>query len=116
MQNVETESQNPFMKEYDCFVLAILSHGNRGVIYGIDTERVSSSLPAATKLGQGNVFTGVCDSGHGGLSASVHTGIPSPPRADTPQEQTSPQEQTPPQEACGRRVTGTHPTGMHSCL
>ena len=44
VQNVETESQNPFLKEYDCFVLAILSHGNRGVIYGIDTERVSSSF------------------------------------------------------------------------
>ena len=26
----------------------------------------ASFLPAATKLGQGNVFTGVCDSVHGG--------------------------------------------------
>ena len=57
-------------------------------------------LPAATKLGQGNVFTGVCDSVHrGGVSASVHPGIHippgsrpprsrHPPGADTPQEQT----------------------------
>ena len=40
-------------------------------------------------MGQGNVFTGVCDSVHRGVSASVHAGIPHPPsrppRADTPQ-------------------------------
>ena len=65
-------------------------------------------FPAATKLGQGNVFTGVCDSVHRGeVSASVDAGIPTPgsrhpppgsrhpPGADTPQEQTPP-EQTPP--------------------
>ena len=52
-------------------------------------------LPAATKLGQGNVFTGVCDSatggvgGGGGGSASVHAGIP------PPLEQTPPWDQTP---------------------
>ena len=28
--------------------------------------RINGILPAATKLGQGNVFTGVCDSVHGG--------------------------------------------------
>ena len=40
-------------------------------------------LPPATKLGQGYVFTGVCDSVHRGVSASVHAGIPpqqTPPR------------------------------------
>ena len=52
-------------------------------------------LPAATKLDQGNVFTGVCDSVHRGVSASMHAGIPPPrirhpPGADTPQEQTPP--------------------------
>ena len=44
-------------------------------------------LPHATKLGQGNVFTGVCDSVHGrGVwgSASVDAGIP-PPRSRHPQ-------------------------------
>ena len=82
-------------------------------------------LPAATKLGQGNIFTGVCLSTGG--SASVHAGIyppdqtlpppPSPrdqtlPEQDPPQEQTPPRKQTP---AYGQRAAGTHPTGMHSC-
>ena len=43
-------------------------------------------LPAATKLGQGNVFTGVCHSVHMGgvcLSACWDT-TPPPPRPDTP--------------------------------
>ena len=42
-------------------------------------------LPAATKLGQGNVFTGVCDSVHreGRVSASVHAGMPDPPPPGT---------------------------------
>ena len=31
-----------------------------------DSEHTTQSLPAATKLGQGNVFTGVCDSVRGG--------------------------------------------------
>ena len=39
-------------------------------------------LPAATKLGQGNVFTGVCLSTGG--SASVHAGMPDPPGPGTP--------------------------------
>ena len=99
-------------------------------------------LPAATKLGQGNVFTGVCDSVHRvGVSASVHAGADTPqsrhpleqqpprsrhpPRADTsPWEQTPHPEQTPPPgsrppgkqtTAYGQRAAGTHPTGMHSC-
>ena len=33
-------------------------------------------LPPATKLGQGYIFTGVCDSVHRGVSASVYAGIP----------------------------------------
>ena len=32
-------------------------------------------------LGQGNVFTPVCDSVHGGVSTPLHA---APPRADTP--------------------------------
>ena len=53
-------------------------------------------LPAATNCGQGNIFAPVCHSVHGGgVSASVHAGIPHPPW-----EQTHPlptQEQTPTQ-------------------
>ena len=52
-------------------------------------------LPAATKLGQGHVFTRVYDSVNRGGSASVHAGIP-PPGADTPQEQTPRSRHTPP--------------------
>ena len=49
-------------------------------------------------MGQGNVFTGVCDSVHSGgrVSASVHAGMP-PPQSRHPPEQTLPMEQTPPQ-------------------
>ena len=51
-------------------------------------------LPAATKLGQGNVFTGICDSVHrGGCLPQEQT--PLPPGADTPQSR-HPLEQTPP--------------------
>ena len=72
------------------------------------------------------LFTG------GGVSASVHAGIPHTPwsrhppeqthprGADTPQEQIPPREQTrppPPREQThGQWAAGTHPTGMHSCL
>ena len=55
-----------------------------------------SSLPAATKLDQGNVFTGVCDSVHGGGGClpQCMMGYPLPLGADTP----SPREQKPPWE------------------
>ena len=35
-------------------------------------------LPPAKKLGQGYLFTGMCDSVHRGVSASVHAGITAP--------------------------------------
>ena len=60
-------------------------------------------LPAATKLGQGNIFTSVCQEfcpQGGRVSASVHAGIHPlgadiPPGADTPPEQTPPQSRHP---------------------
>ena len=60
-------------------------------------------LPPATKLGQGYVFTGVCDSVHRGgvcLSACWDTHTPweqtaLPQGADTPQEQTPPWSKPP---------------------
>ena len=96
-------------------------------------------LPAATKLGQGNVFTGVCDSVNreGGLPqcmlgyhptweqtpppGSRHTHTPRtrlpplgadtpPPGPDPPGSRHPPGADPPCQQAAG-----THPTGMHSC-
>ena len=77
------------------------------LVYICRLQLHSLLLPAATKLGQGNIFTGVCLSTGG--SASVHAGIyppgsrPPPPGADplqdqTPREQTRPPEQTPPNQ------------------
>ena len=65
----------------------------------------SEYLPAATKLGQGNIFRSVCQEfcPRGVLSASITPKSRHPPRADT----------HPP--AYGQRAAGTHPTGMHSC-
>ena len=64
--------------------------------------RVVTFLPAATKLGQGNVFTGVCDSVHrGGVYASGtppgrHPPGQTPPRADPPRLSTPLGLSTPP--------------------
>ena len=98
-------------------------------------------LPAATKLGQGNIFTSVCQEfcTQGGVCLSVCWDAP--PEQTPPWEQTSPQtrhyhphppppgsrhpkEHTPPVQtppptpdqtpAYGQRVAGTH--GMHSCF
>ena len=108
-----------------------------------DKKALMQYLPAATKLGQGNVFTGICDSvNRGGCLPQCMLGYPprvdtplgadtpaqeqTPPRSrHTPPEQTPPPEHTPPQSrhppgkqtpAYGQRAAGTHPTGMHSCL
>ena len=57
-------------------------------------------LPAATKLGQGNIFTSVCQEFClGGCLPQCMLGYTPPLRAgaDTPQEQTPLQDQTPPQ-------------------
>ena len=78
-------------------------------------------LPPATKLGQGYIFTGVCDSVHMGgawsggcmvlgdawsggcLVQGVH-GPRGVPGGD------------PPAPEMATAAGGTHPTGMHSCL
>ena len=56
---------------------------------------VKTFLPPATKLGQGYVFTGVCDSVHRGACLPQHILGCNPPGADPPEADT-PQEQTPP--------------------
>ena len=69
-------------------------------------------LPAATKLGQGNVFTGVCDSVHRGESASVHAGMPAPlPTRQTPRTRQTPPRtrQTPPRPGRHPRTRQTPP-------
>ena len=96
---------------------------------------INTYLPAATKLGQGNIFTSVClSTGGRGVCLSACWDIPpradTPPGADTPQSRPPSREQTPPAAdpprsssppgkqtpAYGQRAAGTHPTGMHSCL
>ena len=84
------------------------------------------------KLGQGYVFTGVCDSVHMGVCLSTCWDT-TPPKDQAPTWEQTPPEQTPrsrpppgvdtPQlpsstEHAGRygqRAGGTHPTGMQSC-
>ena len=73
------------------------------------------------------MFLQACVCPRGGVSASVHAGIPCPREQTPPQEQTppssrhppgadTPQEQTPsPGEETATAVDSTHPTGMHSC-
>ena len=87
-------------------------------------------------LGQGNIFTPVCHSVHGGGSVSVHAGIPPPPGPCTPQDHAPPRDHAPPPGTMYPRdhvppwtmhhspgpcatphhhpPTGTHPTGMQS--
>ena len=103
---------------------------------------LSDSLPAATKLGQGNIFTSVCQEfcPQGGRVSASATCWDTPPRpgrhppgADTPQTRQTPPwsrhipldqadtprtRQTPPgkqTQAYGLQAAGTHPPGMHSC-
>ena len=105
-----------------------LGHTPLQTISGRYTSYWNALLPPVTKVGQGYVFTGMCDSVHRGVSASVHAGIHPPgadpksrhPQSRHPWEQTHPLPgaDTPPAEHAGRygqRVGGTHPTGMHSC-
>ena len=91
---------------------------------GCPNKRCVLFLPAATKLGEGYIFTGVCLSTEGRVSASAHAGIPpspdqAPPLGPDPPGPGSPPDQAPPPgkrtPAYGLQAAGTHPTGMHSC-
>ena len=71
--------------------------------------------PPATKLGQGNIFSSLCQEfcpQQG--SAPLHAGIPPSPGADTPLDQAPPGAVHP--GRYGQQAGGTHPTGMQSCL
>ena len=77
-------------------------------------------LPAATKLGQGNKFTGVCLSTEGGGGT-----WPGPGGSPNfffhfffnffPPPKNSFGDAPPPPPRDGQCAAGTHPTGMHSC-
>ena len=82
-------------------------------------------LRPPTKLGQGYVFTRVCDSVHrAGGPASMYAGIADipclqsrhSPGADPPQEQTPSPPCAVHAGRCGQQAGGKHPTGMHTCL
>ena len=65
------------------------------------------SLPPATKLGQGNIFSSVCQEfcTRGDLPHCIlryHPPGPDPPEPDPPRRY-------------GQQAGGTNPTGMHSC-
>ena len=74
---------------------------------------LSKFLPPATKLRQGNVFTPVCHSVHGGMRASM------PPPPGTHSRGSHPPwacRFPPPPDTMryGQWAGGTHPTGMHT--
>ena len=88
-------------------------------------------LPAATKLGQGNIFTSVCQEfcPHGGGGVCLSACWDTPPqtrqtpgsRHHPPWDQADPKGADPPSSgkqtpAYGLRAAGTHPTGMDTCL
>ena len=83
-----------------------------GVVVGLGTNE-PSSLPPATKLGQGNVFTGVCDSVNGGVpgpGGGWSRGVSAPGGSARGRGAWW----RPPGTATA--AGGTHPTGMHSCF
>ena len=63
----------------------------------LEKTNVYIYLPAATKLGQGNVFTSMCLS-TGGRGVCLSACWDTPLGADPPPDQTPPQKQTPPDQ------------------
>ena len=128
----------PFMKFlllYERFELTIILLIHRHCVFVI-LECIITARKLS--LGQGNVFTPVCDSFHGGCLThcmliytplSRHSPRQTPPMADTPWEDTPPPRQTPPRAdgpswadapqdttEYGQQTGGTYPTGMHTCF
>ena len=114
-----------------CLAGAVAASWSRAIL-------MTQFLPAATKWGQGNVFTGFCDSVHrgGGVCLSACWDA-SPPRDQRPPRpgrhppgpgrppwtrqtplgaDTHPLSRHPPPLKAATAVDGTHPTGMHSCF
>ena len=72
-------------------------------------------LPAATKLGQGNIFRSACQEfcPRGGVCLSACWNTPPLEQTPLPPPPPPPGKRT---AAYGQRAAGTHPTGMHSCF
>ena len=91
---------------------------------------VAQLLPAATKLGQVNIFSSVCQEFRpkgDGESAPLHAGIHHPPRTRHPPGPDPPGPDPPGPDPpgpdtpgavhagrYGQQAGGTHPTGMHT--
>ena len=73
-------------------------------------------LPAATKLGQGNIFIGVCQDfcSRGGLVPGGVSNFSGGLQIFFPQKILLGYTNPPPPD--GQCAAGTHPTGMHSCI
>ena len=71
-------------------------------------------LSLFTSRNEGYVFIRVCDSVHGGGSASVHAGIPPPPPGKHAPQKHAPQKHAP-REAC-TPPGSTHPQEAHTPL
>ena len=93
------------------------TYSNRELIFRCCGAKFTHLLLAATKLGQGNIFTSVCQEfcpqGGGRVSASVHAGVhhpnppqgadpPDPPGSRHPPGPGTPPEQTPPEPGTPR--------------
>ena len=101
---------------FEIFWLIIAGHKHFQMKYYI--QYISILLPPATKLGQGYIFTGVCDSVNRGVSAPggclLPGGMVSAPGGGCLLRGGCLVETPPPRTATA--AGGTHPTGMHSSI
>ena len=75
----------------------------------LHTLNIPKLLPPATKLGQGYVFTGVCDSVHGGEYLTRYTPLPQPGTPPSPPDQVPPRTRYPPWDQVPPLGPGTPP-------
>ena len=107
-----TAAQRLILLMYDVQKSVCIVHVSPYSVYvSVSSE---SLLPAATKLGQGNVFTAVCDSvNRGGMRQTPPQEADSPPKKQTPSPRSRPpppKKQTPPpKEADPPRPQETDP-------
>ena len=95
-------------------------HANPQVIYSaVGLSEELKFFTPATKLGQGYVFTRVCDSFDGGGLPRDQRQAPPPDQRQTPPGLRHPPGADPPNAVhagrYGQQTGGTNPTGMQSC-